>query len=83
MIIPELVYFVMLTHSAMNIHVNTGTNGNPIKAVREGSIILRFKRATSTSQRKSAKSNQRVKSVSRPGVFKYCNQRINYCELFL
>ena len=53
MIIPELVYFMMLTHSAVNVHVNTGANGNPIKAVREGSVILRFERATSMSQRKS------------------------------
>ena len=45
MIIPELrMYFVMLTHSAVNVHVNTGANGNPVKTVREGSIILRFER---------------------------------------
>ena len=34
MIIPKLMYLVMLTHSAVNVHVNTGANGNPIKAVR-------------------------------------------------
>ena len=38
---------------------------NPIKAVREGSIILRFERPTSTSQRNSTKSNRRVKGISR------------------
>ena len=58
--IPELMYFVMLMHSAVNVHVNTGANENPIKAVREGSIILcfkraRFERATSTSQRRVPK----------------------------
>ena len=50
-------YFVMLTHSAVNVHGNTGANGDPIKAVTEGSIILRFERAANTSQRKSVKSN--------------------------
>ena len=82
MIIPKVMYFVMFTHLAVNVHVNMGANGNPIKAVKEGSIIL-FKRATSTSQRKSAKSNQRVEGISRPGVFRDRNQIINYCEFLL
>ena len=61
----------------VNVHVNTGANGNLIKAVREGSIILRFERAAITSQRKNAKSIPRVKGISRPGVFRDHNQRIN------
>ena len=78
------MYFVMLTHSAVDIHVNTGANGNPIKAVRESSIILRFERATSTSQQKSAKSNRRVtKGISTLGVFRDRNQRINYLRVLI
>ena len=34
MIIPELMYLVMLTHSAMNVNVNTGANGSHIKEVQ-------------------------------------------------
>ena len=39
MIIPELMYFVMLMYSAVNVHVNMGANGCHIKAGREGSIL--------------------------------------------
>ena len=73
-----LMYFMIVMHSAVNVHVNTGANGNSMKAVREGSIILSFERPTSTSQRNSAKRHRNVKDVSRLGVFRDRNQRINY-----
>ena len=78
------MYFVMLMHSAVNVHVNTGANENPIKAVREGSIILcfkraRFERATSTSQRRVPKVIEKLSA---------CFQRSQsknkyYCERVL
>ena len=84
MIIPWHMYFVVLTHCTVNVHVNTRANGNRIKAVREGSVILPFEKATNTNQRKSAKSNRRVlKRISRPDVFRDRNQIINYCEFLL
>ena len=80
-IIPELMYFVMLTHSAVNVHVNTGANWYPIKAVREGSIILRFE--TATSQKKSVEVIEELRAFQELSVFRDRNQRINYCEFLL
>ena len=48
----------------MNVHVRA--KGNPMKAVREGSIIFHFERPTS----------QRVPKV-RPGAFRDHSPRIN------
>ena len=43
MIIPvELMYFVIYVTHFMNVHPNTRAKGNPMKAVRDGSIIVRF-----------------------------------------
>ena len=37
------MYFVMLSNAfRQRVHVNTRAKGNPMKAVREGSIIFRF-----------------------------------------
>ena len=48
------------THS-VNVHVNTKAKGNPMKAAREGSIILRFE----------IMQAERVREViERPGVFR-------------
>ena len=69
MIIPELLFFVRSTHSVVNMNVSTGANGNPFKAVREDSIILPFERASSTTQRKSAKSNITASSYCE-GIYK-------------
>ena len=49
------MYFVML----VNVHVNTGAKGNPIKAVSDGSIILHFERSTTEIV---------PKVIKRPGV---------------
>ena len=46
-----------LTHSE-NVHVNTRAKGNPVKAVREGSIIFRFEWPTSW---KSATCNRKTR----------------------
>ena len=48
---------------AENVHVNTRAKGNPVKAMREGSIIFRFERPAS---RKSAECNRKTR---RFGVF--------------
>ena len=39
--LKELSRVSHFTHS-VNVHVNTRAKGNPMKAVREGSIIFRF-----------------------------------------
>ena len=44
------------------VHVNTRAKGNPMKAVRKGSIILRFERPTSLQ---SAKSNWKTRCFQR------------------
>ena len=55
MIIPaELIYFMMLCKAFLERTVNTIAKGNPMKAVKEASIIFRFERHTS---QQSAKSN--------------------------
>ena len=46
------------THSE-NVHINTRAKGNPVKAVREGSIIFRFERPAS---RKSANTEIAINS---------------------
>ena len=56
-----------------SVNVNTRAKGNPMKAVREGSIIFRFERPTS---RKSAKCNKKNQ-----GVFRDRNHRINLLDL--
>ena len=53
------MYFVMLVTHSVNVHVNTRAKGNPIKAVRAGSIILRFERS---------KTELVPKVIKRPGV---------------
>ena len=44
--------------SGENVHINTRAQGNPVKAVREGSVIFLFERHTS---RKSAKRNRKTR----------------------
>ena len=60
---------------SVNVHVNTGAKGNPIKAMKEDLIIFRFERPTS---RKKAKSNrktgcfQRLQSQDKLGRSRVC-----------
>ena len=55
--VSDLLLPWQLTYSD-NVHVNTIAKGNPVKAVREGSMIFRFERPTS---RKSAKCNRNTR----------------------
>ena len=57
---------------SVNVHVNTRAKGNPMKAVRDGSIILRFE---------DLQAEIVPKVIERPGVFKYRNHRINLVGL--
>ena len=47
----------------------TCIHGNPIKAVKEGSIILRFERPTMLLKVQEKEIQKRVTGISRPSVF--------------
>ena len=57
---------MMLAHS-VNV-VNTVAKGNPIKVVRQGSIIPRFERRISTREKMPKEIEE--KGISRPGDFR-------------
>ena len=61
--------------------VNMVAKGNPIKAIR--GFNNRSLGKTYKYKRKCAKRNRRVKGISRLGVFRDLNHRINYCEFSL
>ena len=63
-----MYHFMMLVMHSVNVHVNMRANGNPIKAVRDSSIILLFERLTTEIV---------PKVIKRPGVFRDRNHRIN------